>query len=93
VRGGLGVGTAVNFPAATGTTGSVTINLAEVWHWEWTRAWRDLGKLVDMRANEEHIPRELHKLFLGPSDLGHCQCFNCRVVTAWGKRHEPADTA
>jgi hypothetical protein len=75
---------------ATGTTGTITINLDEIWRAEWERMWRDLGKLVWYHAHEVHIPRELHTLFMGPVDLGHCQCFNCRVVTAWGKRHDEA---
>lgn len=75
----------------TGTSGAISIDLTELWRDHWLRAWEDIGRLVALHVNEEHIPK--HELpRWGVGDLGHCECFNCRVVTAWQRRHEPIKT-
>ena len=77
------------FPAAIGTTGSITIDLNEIWRQHWARMWKDLGRLISLHANEEHIPTHELPNFGAGRDVGFCECFNCRVVTAWQKRHDP----
>lgn len=77
----------ITVPATIATGGTITIDLYEVWQWHWSRAWKDLGRLVSMRENEEHIPTH-EPLRFHDGVVGFCECFNCRVVTAWQKRHE-----
>jgi hypothetical protein len=71
----------------TGTTGTIVIDLGELWYEHWVRAWRDLGKLVWLHANEEHIPTHEMPNFGFGGPVGHCECFNCRVVDAWRRRY------
>lgn len=75
----------------TGSTGIVTIDLKEIWFRHWLRMWSDIGRVHYMREMEEHIPQHEVPRFL-TGDCGWCECFNCRVTTAWNKRYALVQT-
>jgi hypothetical protein len=63
-----------------GSSGLVVVDVAEVWWWEWSRAWADVGELADRVA--KHLPLFVHSPPL--SDVP-CACFDCRAARAIAK--------
>lgn len=70
------------------TSGLFVVDIYENWSWHWVRAWKDLGQLIVLHAEERHIARHETERFNSQTKGGWCMCFNCRVVEAWTHRHD-----